>query len=231
MDFEAVFEHAAQILSYKPERLRKSARVSQANKLNRDMLIFLMWQSGQLTSRQIRCEAHNNIFKGFSFIIPAKDGIFDQHQVSNIQHRFACPPVYVSHRFVGLSRSFAMQLLTPGQLHQPDIVKHHIAKISALVLKDQSDTQLCLYVYFARDAFDHLFGAQDDFIFENSPHPKGDGKGPLQRIPHNVKLKAVGTGFQEQFLFLCQHTPIFKTRIHVNIKWNPPSYAGMNVHG
>jgi hypothetical protein len=27
------------------------------------------------------------IFKGFSFIIPTKDGIFDQHQASSIQHQ------------------------------------------------------------------------------------------------------------------------------------------------
>ena len=52
------------------------------------------------------------IFIGFSFIISAKDGIFDQHQASRIQHRFASPPVYVSHRLVGLRRSFAISYLT-----------------------------------------------------------------------------------------------------------------------
>ena len=53
MDSEAAFEHAAQILNCKLERFRKSARVSQADKLSRDLLIYLMWQSGQLTNRQI----------------------------------------------------------------------------------------------------------------------------------------------------------------------------------
>jgi hypothetical protein len=50
------------------------------------------------------------IIKGFYFIIPAKDGIFYQHQTSGIQHRFASPPVYVSHRPVGLGQSFAIYI-------------------------------------------------------------------------------------------------------------------------
>ena len=53
IDSEALLIQAAEILNSKLERLRKTARVSQADKLNRDMLIYLMWQSGQLTNLQI----------------------------------------------------------------------------------------------------------------------------------------------------------------------------------
>ena len=53
IDSEALLIQAAEILNCKLERLRKTARVSQADKLNRDMLIYLMWQSGQLTNLQI----------------------------------------------------------------------------------------------------------------------------------------------------------------------------------
>ncbi|MEE4601001.1 MAG: hypothetical protein V2J65_06945 [Desulfobacteraceae bacterium] len=47
----------------------------------------------------------------YPYFIPAKDGIFDQHRVSSIQHRFASPAAYVSHRLVGLRRSFTILLL------------------------------------------------------------------------------------------------------------------------
>ena len=53
IDSEVVFEQAAEILNCNQERFRQSARVSQADKLDRDLLIYLMWQSGQLTNRQI----------------------------------------------------------------------------------------------------------------------------------------------------------------------------------
>jgi chromosomal replication initiation ATPase DnaA len=40
-------------LKCNPEQLRKSKRVSKADKLNRDMLIYLLWQLGQRTNQQI----------------------------------------------------------------------------------------------------------------------------------------------------------------------------------
>jgi len=35
------------------EDLRKAARISQSDIVDRDMLIYLMWQTGQLTNHQI----------------------------------------------------------------------------------------------------------------------------------------------------------------------------------
>ena len=62
-------------------------------------------------------------FQKILFYYNAKDGIFDQHprqigicaalqQASSIKYRFAYPPVYVSHRLVGLRRSFAIYYRT-----------------------------------------------------------------------------------------------------------------------
>ena len=53
IDSEAVLIQAAEILNYKLEQFQKTARVSQSDILDRDMLIYLMWQSGQLTNVQI----------------------------------------------------------------------------------------------------------------------------------------------------------------------------------
>jgi Winged helix-turn-helix DNA-binding len=53
IDSEAVLIQAAEILNCKLEQFRKAARVSQPDILDRDMLIYLMWQSGQLTNAQI----------------------------------------------------------------------------------------------------------------------------------------------------------------------------------
>ena len=53
IDPEAVLTQAAEILKCKLERFQKTARVSQADKLNRDMLIYLMWQTGSQTNLQI----------------------------------------------------------------------------------------------------------------------------------------------------------------------------------
>ena len=41
------------MLNCNPEEFRKSKRISEADKLNRDMLIYLLWQLGQLTNQQI----------------------------------------------------------------------------------------------------------------------------------------------------------------------------------
>jgi REP-associated tyrosine transposase len=53
IDAEAVLTQAAEILNCKLERFQKSVRISQADKLNRDMLIYLMWQTGWQTNLQI----------------------------------------------------------------------------------------------------------------------------------------------------------------------------------
>jgi REP element-mobilizing transposase RayT len=53
LDPEAVFLKAAKVLKCNPEHFRKSKRISKADKLNRDMLIYLLWQLGQLTNQQI----------------------------------------------------------------------------------------------------------------------------------------------------------------------------------
>jgi hypothetical protein len=42
-----------QILNCNPERFCQSARVSLSDKLDRGLLLYLMWQTGQLTKRQI----------------------------------------------------------------------------------------------------------------------------------------------------------------------------------
>jgi hypothetical protein len=53
IDSDALLIQAAKILNCKLEQFRKTARVSQADILDRDMLIYLIWQSGQLTNVQI----------------------------------------------------------------------------------------------------------------------------------------------------------------------------------
>ena len=53
IDIDALLIQAAEILDCKLEHFQKAARVSQSDILNRDMLIFLMWQSGQLGNVQI----------------------------------------------------------------------------------------------------------------------------------------------------------------------------------
>ena len=44
---------AAEILNCNLEHFRKTARISQSDILDRDMLIYLMWHTGQLTNLQI----------------------------------------------------------------------------------------------------------------------------------------------------------------------------------
>ena len=53
LDTDALLTQAAEILNCKLEHFQKAARVSQADKLDRDTLIYLMWQSGHLTNYQI----------------------------------------------------------------------------------------------------------------------------------------------------------------------------------
>jgi len=50
---EALLIQAAEILNCNLEDFRKAARISQSDILDRDMLIYLMWQTGQLTNLQI----------------------------------------------------------------------------------------------------------------------------------------------------------------------------------
>jgi putative transposase len=52
VDPEALFLRAAEILKCNPEQFRESARISKADKADRDLLIYLLWQSGDsLTGR------------------------------------------------------------------------------------------------------------------------------------------------------------------------------------
>jgi hypothetical protein len=53
IDAEALLNQAAEILNCKLEDFQKTARVSQAEIMDRDLLIYLLWQSGQLTNIQI----------------------------------------------------------------------------------------------------------------------------------------------------------------------------------
>ena len=53
LDTDALLIQAAEILNCRLEQFRKAARVSPSDVLDRDMLIYLMWQSGQLTNVQI----------------------------------------------------------------------------------------------------------------------------------------------------------------------------------
>jgi len=53
MDSDALLNQAAEILNCKLEYFREAARVTPSDILDRDMLIYLMWQSGQLTNLQI----------------------------------------------------------------------------------------------------------------------------------------------------------------------------------
>jgi putative transposase len=52
-DPEALFLRAAEVLNCNPGQFLKSARVSKAHKADRDLLIYLLRQSGRLTNRQI----------------------------------------------------------------------------------------------------------------------------------------------------------------------------------
>jgi REP element-mobilizing transposase RayT len=52
-DAEALCLHAAEMLSCNLEQLRKSKRICKADKADRDLLIYLLWRSGQLTNQQI----------------------------------------------------------------------------------------------------------------------------------------------------------------------------------
>jgi putative transposase len=52
-DPEVLFLRAAEILNCDPGQFLKAARVSKAHKADRDLLIYLLWQSGRLTNRQI----------------------------------------------------------------------------------------------------------------------------------------------------------------------------------
>ena len=53
LDADALLIQAAEILNCKLEQFRKAARVPQSEILDRDMLLYLLWQSGQLTNVQI----------------------------------------------------------------------------------------------------------------------------------------------------------------------------------
>ena len=53
LDPKAVLLKAAGVLKCNLEHFRNSERISKADKSNRDMLIYLLWQLGQLTNQQI----------------------------------------------------------------------------------------------------------------------------------------------------------------------------------
>jgi hypothetical protein len=53
LDPEAFLLKAAEALKCNPKQFGKSKRISKADKLNRDLLIYLLWQMGQLTNQQI----------------------------------------------------------------------------------------------------------------------------------------------------------------------------------
>jgi REP element-mobilizing transposase RayT len=53
IDADAVIIKAAKILNCDPRRYRKAIRISAADKVDRDLLIYLLWQTGQLTNQQI----------------------------------------------------------------------------------------------------------------------------------------------------------------------------------
>ncbi|NIV97780.1 winged helix-turn-helix transcriptional regulator, partial [Candidatus Saccharibacteria bacterium] len=41
------------ILNCDPYHYRKALRISAVDKVNRDLLVYLLWQTGQLTNQQI----------------------------------------------------------------------------------------------------------------------------------------------------------------------------------
>jgi REP-associated tyrosine transposase len=53
IDADAVIIEAAKILNCDPQRYRMAGRIASADKLNRDMLIYLLWNMGELTNKQI----------------------------------------------------------------------------------------------------------------------------------------------------------------------------------
>jgi hypothetical protein len=63
LDADALLIQAAKILNCKLEQFRKAARVSQSEILDQDMLLYLMWQSGQLTNYQIAVSRRVGVFK------------------------------------------------------------------------------------------------------------------------------------------------------------------------
>jgi hypothetical protein len=52
-DADAFILKAAKILNCDPCHYRKALRISAAEKVNRDLLIYLLWHTGQLTNKQI----------------------------------------------------------------------------------------------------------------------------------------------------------------------------------
>jgi REP element-mobilizing transposase RayT len=53
IDADAVIIEAAKLLNCDPQRYRKADRIASADKLNRDILIYLLWHMGALTNQQI----------------------------------------------------------------------------------------------------------------------------------------------------------------------------------
>lgn len=53
LDPDAAFFKAAKLLNCDPQHYRKSTRISDADKLDRDLLIYLLWHLGQTTNHQI----------------------------------------------------------------------------------------------------------------------------------------------------------------------------------
>jgi hypothetical protein len=53
VDADALFIKAVRLLNCDPRLYRKSVRISNADKLDRDLLIYLLWHAGHLTNRQI----------------------------------------------------------------------------------------------------------------------------------------------------------------------------------
>ncbi|MEJ2221858.1 MAG: HTH domain-containing protein [Desulfobacterales bacterium] len=53
IEADAVIIEAAKLLNCDPQRFRKADRIASADKLNRDILIFLLWHMGALTNQQI----------------------------------------------------------------------------------------------------------------------------------------------------------------------------------
>jgi chromosomal replication initiation ATPase DnaA len=52
-DADDVLFKAAKILNCDPRHYRKALRISAADKVNRDLLIYLLWHTGQLTNQRI----------------------------------------------------------------------------------------------------------------------------------------------------------------------------------
>ena len=53
MDPEQFLKKAAKVLKCDPEMFKKSRRIKESDKLNRDILLYLLWQKGNYSNSQI----------------------------------------------------------------------------------------------------------------------------------------------------------------------------------